>query len=208
MVSLKRRMLLYAHAAKCGGTTIEEMLSFYTVKDDIKFTGLHERKHATIKEGMTELQLRDIDAGEWTRNLWTRNPFDIVASNWMMSVRITRESWSMPKPSWSVFIGSLTLEEYVGHLLENPLARPGAYSLMAIHNGTDLCNFVSRFETFQQSLDELYEHVGLPRRIAHHLNRGDGKGYADLYNANTVRGVKKLYEYELDRFKYTFEETR
>jgi hypothetical protein len=65
-------------------------------------------------------------------------------------------------------------------------------------------DFVGRFEALQQSFDYARACCGLQPIPLPHVNKVLRPLYRDIYDSHSRHTVGKLYEHEIDKFKYSF----
>ena len=68
----------------------------------------------------------------------------------------------------------------------------------------DDMDYVGRLESLQDDLCQIAERVGVQVFEVPHLNKSKSCGYRDYYSKRSRSLVQKLYQDDLDRFKYVF----
>lgn len=73
-----------------------------------------------------------------------------------------------------------------------------------INNKKCVADFVGRFEQLQRDFDKLCDLLGMPRKRLPKENVTRRKKYNHYYNTETRKLVGRLYDRDIDYFKYTF----
>ncbi len=71
-------------------------------------------------------------------------------------------------------------------------------------NGNLAVDFVGRFETLQESYDEICSKIGIPGSKLVVMNKSNHKDYRSYYTPELYDSVSKLYETDIKMFNYKF----
>jgi hypothetical protein len=75
-------------------------------------------------------------------------------------------------------------------------------------DGRCLVDFIGRFEQLQQDFDAACDLAGIPRRQLPRTNHAAGPKLNELYDADSLRIVERLYADDIARFGYAFTDGR
>ena len=201
--------LVFIHIPRCGGTSVHDFLAA-TVPLEPR-PGLAARlaqfylpsllnKHTTgrvLREVLGETNWMSVQ-----KLTVVRNPWDQMVSRYHW--------WLQKAPRFSFFrecaaevaeLGSFDsfLSSRFGREFGNPL------DWFTDDYGTDIVDFVARYETLERDIHQFCESARLaPRKVLPHLNATERSSYRDYYNSNTRRIVASRFSDLIVRFGYQF----
>ena len=187
-------------------------------------------KHRTYSDIMYKLGSCGIAASDCFTYSFVRNPFDRQVSQWRFSMRHTyvwkcKRNIDLNKLSFSEYVKQMVADgeyPYTNHLPTwSPI--PGhQHKKFGGDVRSDQCyylqsnpmdaepiidiDFIGRFETYQESFDELCSIIGLPGKKLSHRNKTKHKHYTEYYDDESRAIVAAIYAKDLEYFGYKFGE--
>ena len=185
MISHKHKCI-FVHIPKCAGTSIEKCFVGKDWWDVDKRT-----KH--IHASRAKKLYREHWDG-YFKFSFVRNPWDLLVS-WYNFKNVTldfksflteyefdyRGRWWWPK---SLF--------YTDFLLQQ--------------DGTELVDFIGRFENLQEDFNVVCDKIGIPRQDLPHARKSKHKHYTEYYDDETRQIVAEKYAKDIEYFGYEFGE--
>lgn len=197
--------VVYIHIPKTGGTSIEEALGMKTT--DGQFWGRRHDVDAS-KQHYSHTEMLNVrsDILDWFTFVSIRNPWDRVLSGWAHH------------PKWKNEVGSF--DNFISLMKENVFELGNLYWLDGYvtpqtHFIPKIRDFhVLRFESLQKDFAEMCKNYSefsgidnqLPILEGRQVATGVGKNYRDYYSNNQKILIEKLFEEEIELFKYKFGE--
>jgi tetratricopeptide (TPR) repeat protein len=207
--------LVFIHIPRSGGTSVHDFLAATVPlepKPDLaaRLAQFSSPLYPLYKHTKGR-ELRDI-LGETTwmsvqKLCIVRNPWDQMVSsyNWWLQKATPywrHHEWGAEVAelrSFDAFLSSRFGRECINEWEGNPL------DWFTDEDGTDIVDFVARFETLERDLHQFCESARLvPRNILPHLNATERSSYRDYYNSNTRRIVASRFSDLINRFGYQF----
>jgi len=194
---------VFVHINKTGGTTINNALN-------MKFEG--DFQHLSVKR---ILELKPLFSS-YFKFAFVRNPWD-----WVISEIHHRKQKSLTIPVDEEFNVKL-LEKYFGDDSES-WAEMSYFKTKRVGTGYQksflyiddrlAVDYVGRFERYKENLAEIYSILGIngikkQKILSKHDNSTQHSPYYEYYNDDTKEYVRKLFEEDIDTFKYTFLSTK
>jgi hypothetical protein len=206
IISHKHRYIFFA-TPKTATHAIREALHHHSAADDWEQQALFGRqaipipKIAEIKHGHISVQqLRPaLDQGQWNdyfRFSFVRNPFDRFVSTCAF---LNRGNPSFEGNSISWMKLALERPAFRARILVMPQS-----NLLTDVNGDLGVNFLGRYEALQESLDTIFDQLGLPTVQLKLRNRSEHAHYREYYDDHLRSLVEELYQTDLQNFNYTF----
>jgi hypothetical protein len=191
---------------KTGTHSVRQALRAHMGPDDLEQVGLFVQKKFPIAE-LAQLQhghlslaqvqpyLRPEEWAAFFKFAFVRNPFDRFVS---YCAFMTRQSGEFERDPKAV----------MRHFIENPpwphiLFQP-QHSFVTGADGELLSDDVGRVEEMQASYDRIAARIGIATATLEKVNSSNRQNYRDYYDQALIDGVAKLYDRDLQLFRYEF----
>jgi hypothetical protein len=193
---------VFIHIPRTGGTTIEKILGIHREWPDLDrqvFHGKFETDNETYQlQHLNYTEMKAITDISHTDNYFkfsfVRNPWDRLVSEYFWKGLQERLSFKQ-------FVSRVT--EIVRNRIElvgnNCHLRPQSEFI------TSEIQFVGKFESFSDDLNEIFEHLHLESKQIPSFAATEHEHYANYYNAETSREVYEVYRTDIERFEYEFD---
>lgn len=219
---IKPRNILFLHPGKTGGTSVEYMLKT-TFKLDYLDMNINKNNKNIIQQ-----HLFGLDAGKYLQHLPLMtsleyihkfNPRYDIDSCYMFT--IVRNPFTKLYSSF-VYNGYKVRGVDFRHFVMNDLANlvqsadadsggghfKSQYKYTNI-KGRLIVDHVCRFETLNEDLKVVFNHLGFPDVSVCHKNKGNNNKYnghySQLYNDDMVRKIYEVYKTDFMEFDYSFD---
>jgi|GEM_PF-1047055 hypothetical protein len=135
---------------------------------------------------------------EYFKFAFVRNPWDRLVSHWQNKV--------VDRNLYASNIELLNFENYIGFVSSNINLEYGNGHLRLQCKLIDLnhIDFLGRFETFEEDLEEVMDIIGIEGIIKKKNVSKRKKDYREYYTASTKDKVAELYKRDISIFKYEF----
>ena len=174
---------------------------------------LIEKEHASrrIFDGhIPAIKMRKIVGEKTWKRIFTftfaRNPWDRMASMYHYRNKVGKISSDL---SFRDYILALDRNRGVsGTIFQNPIFYYGSSDYILDDNGNIMVDFVGKFETRDRDLKEIATRIGYNSFGDAWVQRASpaGRHYSTHYDDETREIVRRLYQQDLERFGYEFEE--
>ena len=146
---------------------------------------------------------------------FVRNPWDRAVSNYFMFKRLNDDR---AKNLRKLFLEKYN-EEYLKEIYSFDLFCQNLQKIMECESAKLFpCNhlisqhqflytepdFIGKLENIQKDFNYIFNTLGIKPPKLEHKNKTDHKNYQHYYNAETKKIVNKIYEEDIDLFKYKF----
>lgn len=229
MINLSKK-ILFIHVPKTGGSTINHFLSSELFKEKDN-DPLHQKKpflniHSTYKDFLKKY--KDYDLESFFKFTCVRNPYDRALSAYLyFQYAIKKRKLHYSELKFLSFEDFLTLGpndtsgfelkikdkfaeckdfSFIHRHFKNIVKEPQCYFLKD-HNDNINFDYIMRFENYQQDFLNLCRKLSININEVPHRNQNTSKtsfNYTDYYNDKTRNVVSKMYEEDIDIFKYSF----
>ena len=208
---------IFIHIPKCAGTSIKYFLfpdhhiDWFEPDYEVIHGYCHDRKifmqHATSKQ-LLETSL--VTRGQWNnyyKFTFVRNPWDRAVSGyrWLMNDRKIQDSFANYLNKTGKFtkvLNDIGAKNYRG---EHVIPQSDYFS----EEGIDKLDFVGRFENFSEDIQKVLKAIDCSEGFNTHSNKSERKIHYSKYYSNTLRDkVATIYQNDIEKFKYTFEDQR
>jgi len=205
-LSLKTTKAIFCHIPKTAGTSIfweidaatRNVANFHTWKGHV--TGLAR------KERLTEIMGYDQGCILW-KNAFTftfiRNPWDRLVSVYHFISKLTPDSIE----SFDQWVHEgLPITDHARQLFRGDDKRTflDQEAWFCDIDGTELVEFVGRFERVQQDWQTVCKKLHIAPSILRHVNQGNHKPYKQHYTLETKKIVAGRFGDFIERYKYQF----
>lgn len=153
-----------------------------------------EHGHITARE--IEPVLRPDQWSQYFKFAFVRNPFDRFVSACAFLNR-GNPQFKQRANEWMKV--AMTRPQFRQRLL----IRPQSEQLTNSHDELSM-DFVGRYETLQDSLGDILDHLSLPKVLLEVRNQSYHSNYRDYYDDALQQQVKMFYQQDLDAFDYSF----
>ena len=165
------------------------------------------------KYGFKRMKDTDYDYDK-LKNLWSftfvRNPWDRLVSTWASKVENTLEHCFKKHPEYKMEMG-MSFDAFIksiDRISEPPEwwdahIRPQWYSTCNLR-GDVILDYIGRMENYDEDLRHIQKHMTLEPIRPKTLNKTKRNDYRTYYNSITARIVAKIYERDIDLFKYSY----
>ncbi|MEO7864842.1 MAG: sulfotransferase family 2 domain-containing protein [Sphingomicrobium sp.] len=205
IISAAHRFIFVA-IPKTGTHAVRQALREHLGPQDIEQVGLFETKRFPIPDlarlGHGHLSLEQVRPylkpevfDGYCKFAFVRNPFDRFISYCAFRTRDDDEFTREPQKVMWEFLNDPPMD----HLLFQP-----QHSFLVDQSGALLTDALGRFETMQQSYDEIAARIGIPSRALDKVNATARGDYRTYYDDALVAAVAKIYARDLKLFGYAF----
>lgn len=206
MISHKHKFI-FLHIPKTGGTSIERALEPNVTLEDPSSNDIHIEGNTSI-EGK---HWRTIDYEQnfpelfhsYFKFMFIRNPWDRIVSRYewrrlIASRRLgNKHAKKILNEEFKVFLQKQGIEMF---------SKWCYLDLMKGKNGTQVLDFVGRFENLQNDFDIVCDKIGAPRQELLNANHVKRKHYTEYYNNETREMVTRGCQRDIEYFGYQFGE--
>lgn len=207
MIISALHQFIFVAIPKTGTHAVRRALRGHLGDGDQEQVGLFVRSRLDIPKlaqiGHGHLSLQDVrpflDPDTFDQALkfaFVRNPFDRFVS---YCAFMTRDEGQFLRNPQAVMHHFLFVEPPVQHILFRPQS-----DFVTDADGRLLTDTIGRFETIQQSYDEITGKIGIPSTVLEKVNSSQRSEYRDYYNQQAIDGVAARYARDLDLFGYQF----
>ena len=195
MISHKHKFI-FIHINKTGGTSIETAFSGHEVERR------NPSKHANAIEYRNKFGDKFL---EYFKFAFVRNPW-----SWLVS----RYFWCKDDKRYYEYVRS-SFKNLIYSVRDDKNISPGRWfnrTVLPQHgkisdeSGTQLVDFVGRFENLQGDFNFACDKIGIPHRKLPHKNKTKHKHYTEYYDEETKQIVAEKYAKDIEMFGYEFEE--
>ena len=216
MLLSRRYQFLFVHIAKTGGTSVRNALQRYRWRDPYylpqwiasKMSGITGHglgiklpRHCKAITAQ-EMLPREVFEGLF-KFAFVRNPWDLQVSSYH---HIKRERPHLLKTdeSFADFLNRKLDPDRPGQYHIDTSITPQTHYLIDL-TGTQIVDFVGRYESLQSDFDTCCDRIGIPRQTLPHQRRAEDRGsYRDYYDADTRDLVANHFASDIETFGYDF----
>jgi len=187
---------IFIHVSKTGGSSIE-----HAFNPNIQL----DKKNAGAKKGNTSFKGKHFPARRYKleypdifdsyfKFAFVRNPWDRLVSNWF----------------WLRYLNLTPPKESFYEWLQTVVHRKNyTYKTMLTINDEIAVDFVGKFESLGSDFQNVCEQIGATKiDLPHKNNLSDREHYSYFYNEEAKKLVEKHFAWEIETFKYEFEEQK
>lgn len=196
----------FIHVPKAGGTSVRSVLSPYAT------VGVWQHKVGSLapnpdrrmsKHAKAGVVRSVIGADVWS-SLFTfafvRNPWDRLVSNYFYAKE-------HPKSAKYIFVANRTFTEFVEWHAQNrtppeALRIDPQFAYLSVSNKI-IMSKVYKLEKVDEAFAAVCKRLGIKNTLPH-INRSKHRDYRSYYTSDTKNMVKKIFEKDIDYFRYTF----
>lgn len=206
IISHAKRFIFFA-VPKTGTHAVRDILRLSKGEDDWEQQALFGQQWLPIPE-IAEIQHGHISVPQirphldqeiWTRYFkfaFVRNPFDRFIS---ICFFLNRQNPSFRESPLAWMKMAMKRPQFRGRVLVTP-----QYWQLSDSNADLAVDFVGRYETLQQSIDEVCERLQLKRSTLKSKNASEHGHYRDYYDDELKEWVGHYYREDLAHFNYAF----
>lgn len=209
---------IFIHIPKCAGTSVkyflfpDQKIDWFEANYDVVHGWCPERKffmqHATARQLLdTELITKE----QWEtyfKFTFVRNPWDRAISDyfWLQNDRSIKDSFGNYLDKAGKFEGVLT-EKGETYYRGDHLTQQSEFFE---ETGTYAVDYMGRFENFESDIRHIVSKLNIRKDFDSHINaaKKKRKHYSRYYSDAMIQKVKQLYETDIERFGYHFEDKR
>jgi hypothetical protein len=133
---------------------------------------------------------------------FTRNPWDRIVSTYFYAQQKDKP-FLKNDISFSQFVHSLYINPNFTHELDGYLLQP-QFSFVCDPNGKLYTDFVGKYESLHLDLDKVCDLLNIDKLNLKMTNKSNHTLYSSYYTDKTRLMVGKLYEKDIELFKYIF----
>lgn len=208
---LRDKKVIFIHIPKTGGQTILRMLLPPEIKNfgniNYEYIMGHDIKnnktlvHATYKEFLEITERDHADYEDHFKFAMVRNPWDRVVSLWAKNAK-------KHGCSFGRFVGLIENKDYgklkkffINEYIAMVMSRPQSDFLLI--DGEIKLDKIYYFEDYENEIKKLQKKIGIDVTFGH-TNKSKHDHYSEYYNSRLVRRVAKIYQKDIELFKYKF----
>ena len=191
-----RKYFIFIHIPKTGGTSIFEAFKQQNLKGHFgHFMNINSYNYPVYRK--------------YFKFAFHRNPWDRMVSVWRYWTEIRKDQQLVQKmPQTEFFSGFCNNLEKIFYEILDP-----KYEEIHIMNQVELngyseflkLDFWGRFSNLNEDFKTICDRINIKYEPLPHLNRTTHKSYIKYYNDDLKKYVGKLFEKDIDTFKYTFD---
>ena len=216
MLLSRRYQFLFVHIAKTGGTSVRNALQRYRWRDPYYLPQWIASKMSSITGHSLGIKLprhcKAITAQEMLprkvfeglfKFAFVRNPWDLQVSSYH---HIKRERPHLLKTdeSFADFLNRKLDPDRPWQYHIDTSITPQTHYLIDL-TGTQIVDFVGRYESLQSDFDICCDRIGIPRQNLPHQRRAeDRSAYRDYYDGHTRDLVANHFASDIETFGYDF----
>jgi Sulfotransferase family len=206
MVSDEHRCI-FVHIPKTGGTSLEDIIWPGPRTESQLWMGLVSEYYNKYQTGALQhlfasqilLELGVKKFLSYYKFAIVRNPYDRIVSQFV---------YMRYRPDLRQFIGMAEDDSFSRYLSMIGERRHVQWEEQVefIHgdHGQSLVDFIGKYERYEQDVYRILEHLGLRRTNLPHALTGQHSAYRDYYGPGDLTRVARMFERDLDWFKYRF----
>jgi chondroitin 4-sulfotransferase 11 len=206
------KKFIFTHPPKCGGTSIENIIGFLELRNE--YPNIHAYKHASLKMHIDKLAEKNLQLKDFFKFSIIRNPWDRAVSFYNHIKHkeydyytIKRPDKEMPKYVHDSSV--MSFKEYVCKYYRNDFnSRVSTIPYMFFQNEFFL-DYVIRLEHIEKDILHIKDKLqidlscGVPQ--VNNIEKFTTRiPYADYYDKETKNIIGKLFEWDINKFGYTF----
>ena len=206
IVSHKHRFIFFA-VPKTATHAIRQALRQHAGSDDWEQQVLFGKQYlpipeiAKIQHGHISVRqiLPHLDVEIWQSYFkfgFVRNPFDRYVSTCFF---LNRNTPDFAESADAFMKRALSTPRFRNRILVKPQSLQ-----LSDENGTIALDYVGRYESLQQSYDDICERIGIPSTNLERKNPSKHKPFIDYYDDELRRIVSDFYQDDLQTFGYEF----
>lgn len=204
IVSHRHRFIFFA-VPKTATHALRQALEPHLGDEDWQQQSLYGKDESPIAAlaavGHGHLSVRDLlshFSGEawhgYFKFAFVRDPFDRFVS---ICSFLFRDDRRFTKAATAMMKGALARPRFRNRVLVRP-----QIELLAGPDGNPAMDFVGRFESLQDSADEAFRRIGLPRTKLVRRNPSRRGHFVDYYDGELADAVRDFYRADFDSFGY------
>lgn len=199
---------IYMHIHKCGGTSL--ISAFKNNPAIISCTP----RPCNLAESTGRERIPDTIFNKSIKFTFVRNPYARIVSAYNMFV--TSIVWKILFPSFRDFVDFLQWTNVHEHQIEKEFVPEEdtrtignlIHHCSSYHNPKYMINrmdYIGKLETIDVDLKKISELLEIPPiKVGHHRKHQKDYDYRDFYDMETKKIITKLYQKDIDTFKYQF----
>lgn len=206
------KKIIFTHPHKCGGTSIEELLGFLSLRE--KYPNIHIFKHGSLKMHFDKIKSKGLDPSAFFKFSIIRNPWDRAVSfynhnRYKAFDYHVNEAKDTEIPKYVIDSRDMPFKEFVFRYYRvtfnsDCVTKP----FMLLENKFSL-EKVIRLENLEEDIFSLMDRlkINLDLKIPH-LNNSDKyierKNYREYYDEETKNLIEELFRWDIENFGYVF----
>lgn len=190
----KNQDYLFIHINKTGGSSVSLAL------------GEKEQTHLSAATIMNFIGHQNFK--EKFSFAFVRNPYDRVVSQYHYRLQTNQTNIKAENMGFEDWI-TKTYVEKDPRYFNYPLMFQPQLDWISDYEDKLLIDFIGKFEQINEDFKHICKQIGKGNlALPHHRKSKRKKTYQDYYSAETKRIISKVFEKDLDYFKYTFESAK
>jgi len=209
-ISIKHKLIFF-HAARTGGTSIERALGIYGGKRGILFG--RARQHLTPKQMFRKkyfnffkkkYKIEEEEIIDYFKFTFIRNPYDRMVSEYFWRKDAGRYAEKHDNFKDFVFFVKNAIENKINKHYTFWRLKP-LWEYVYDRDGNKLVDYVGRFENLKKDFKIICDMAGVTKAKLRHYGKMERTAYQDYYNEDLRRIVHEIYREDFDLFGYFFE---
>lgn len=206
------KKFIFTHPPKCGGTSIEELVGFLTLRD--KFPSVAPFKHASLQTHLDKLTDKKIPINGFFKFSIIRNPWERVVSfynhnKYQAYDFYTKQQPNKPLPEEVTDARKLTFTEFTIKYCRHEFNFNNATKPYMFVRNSFCVDYVIRLENIEEDLNKIKDRlqINLNGNIPHR-NDADQftvrNHYSEYYDQRTKNVISRMFEWDIKTFNYKF----
>jgi hypothetical protein len=210
LISEKNKFIFF-HLYKCGGMSLRKFL-----QDNVKGCIELQGGHSCPKDMMIHYQgkSKEDKFKELFKFTFIRNPYDFMVSTFFYGKTYTNHFMHD-----DIVSQNMDMEKFIPYYFDvreqhkDPKVRPfGSNKVVTFKDwllddeGNQIVDFVGKIENYDLDMKIISENIGIEEYQVPvvNVNPNRSKNYREYYNDASKKMIEKHFEWELDKYKYTF----
>lgn len=204
---------VFIHVPKTAGSSIEKVLQKLVngphgnKVDEKRYFYGWEARHKIWLQHATIHQVNNIYSGDlseyfkfgFVRSPWSRAVSDFIWLRRDQRIDGTLADYLLVQDGFK----KIKKRQKKVYRLDHTLPQ---HEFLFDKNGTQLVDFIGRFENLQQDFNTVCDKIGIPRQQLPHTNKSKHKHYTKYYDEKTKQIVAEKYAKDIEYFGYEFGE--
>ena len=186
---------------KCGSVTMGKIML-----ESLGHKELEGEEVDRVLSTLSHFNRYEVDALDYTKVVWVRNPFNRLVSGWFDRIHLIRNEDTM---SWYGVPNTISFLDFIDWVCSIPDEEMNVHFKQQTAditiNGRLVPNVVMKLENLTEEWEQLQSKFGWLAELKYHANKSNKGDYRSYYNYETIEKVKSRFKDDLYLLEYTFE---